>query len=58
MTQYFAGGVKEVWLIDTEDKSVEIWMGPSLPDRAFTGEDAIGSPLLPGFELNLAELFG
>lgn len=57
LKQYFNGGVKEVWLIDTEDRSVEIWTSPSLPDRAIKGDEAIHTPLLPGFELKLTRLF-
>jgi len=49
--------VKEVWLIDPEDRTVEIWTGPSLPERALTGSDSLASPLLPGFPLTLADLF-
>ena len=57
LAQYFKAGVKEVWLIDPEDRSAEIWTGPSLPERALAGADALASPLLPGFALRLEELF-
>lgn len=55
--QYFAAGVQEVWLIDPDDKSVEVWTGRSLPERSLMGEDAITSGLLPGFRLALSDLF-
>ena len=29
----FQAGVKEVWLIQPEDHTVEIWTGPQLPER-------------------------
>ena len=57
LKQYFAAGVKEVWLIDPEDRTVEIWTGPTLPETEFTGADSITSVLLPGFSLPLADLF-
>ena len=57
MTQYFKAGVKEVWLIDPEDRTVEIWTGPTLPASALTGNDSLESALLPGFALALADLF-
>lgn len=57
LKQYFAAGVREVWIIDPDTKEVEIWTGPSLPERDLSGEDAITSALLPGFALPLAELF-
>src|SRR5579862_9339834 len=30
LKQYFAAGVKEVWLIDPEARTAEIWTGPRL----------------------------
>jgi Uma2 family endonuclease len=57
LKQYFAAGVKEVWLIDPEAREVEIWTGPTLPDRALTTGEALASPLLPGFALSLGDLF-
>lgn len=55
--QYFGAGVKEVWLIDPEDRSVEVWTGPTLPEHSLMGEEAIASALLPGFQLTLNDLF-
>jgi len=46
-----------VWLINPEDRTVEIWTGPILPEPALTGTDSITSALLPGFSLPLADLF-
>src|SRR5438128_2476485 len=57
LKQYFAAGVKEVWIIDPETSIAEIWTGPSLPERELTSSDALTSPLLPGFALPLEELF-
>src|SRR5207247_132581 len=55
--QYFKAGVKEVWLVDPEARAVEIFAGPTLPETALEGEDALTSPLLPGFSLTLTDLF-
>jgi Uma2 family endonuclease len=57
LKQYFEAGVKEVWLIDPDSREVEVWRGATLPDRALVAGEALTSPLLPGFELPLAELF-
>ena len=57
LKQYFAAGVKEVWLIDPESREVEVWTGSTLPDRALAVGESLMSPLLPGFSLALADLF-
>jgi Uma2 family endonuclease len=57
LKQYFEAGVKEVWLINPETSSAEIWTSPNPPDGELTGADALTSPLLPGFQLTLQELF-
>jgi Uma2 family endonuclease len=57
LRHYFEAGVKEVWLIDPEDREAEIWRGPGLPFRPVTGDDALESALLPGFSLPLPRLF-
>jgi Uma2 family endonuclease len=57
MAQYFDAGVKEVWLIDPETSTAEVWTGPRLPGRELTTGDSLTSPLLPGFALSLEELF-
>ncbi len=57
LKQYFEAGVKEAWLIDPEDHTVEIWTGPTLPDHALGGNATLASPLLPGFALPLSDLF-
>ncbi|HXP85364.1 MAG TPA: Uma2 family endonuclease [Bryobacteraceae bacterium] len=57
LKRYFTAGVKEVWLIDPETKTAEIWTGPALPEHELTVADALTSPLLPGFALALGEVF-
>jgi Uma2 family endonuclease len=57
LKQYFTAGVREVWMIDPETKTAEIWTGPKLPEHELTVADSITSPLLPAFTLPLGELF-
>jgi Uma2 family endonuclease len=57
LKQYFAAGVKEVWLIDPDAREIEIWKGATLPDHALLSGDVLASSWLPGFALPLAELF-
>lgn len=58
--EYFAGGTKVVWIIDPDDRTVEVYANPRQPDlmillRATDTLD--GGAVLPGFALPLAELF-
>jgi Uma2 family endonuclease len=57
LKQYFQAGVKEVWIIDPEKKTVEIWTGPERPDHKLACSDSLSSRLLPGFTLLLEKLF-
>src|SRR6185312_12183873 len=55
--QYFQAGVKEVWLVYAEERSVEILTGNTPAGSMIADEGVITSGLLPGFELPLADLF-
>ena len=57
LKQYFAAGVREVWLVDPESREVEIWTGPSLPEPVVAETGMLTSKLLSGFELPLQKLF-
>jgi Uma2 family endonuclease len=57
LKQYFQVGVKEVWLIDPEDQTAEIWTSLELPKHELTVADSITSTLLPGFAVKLEQLF-
>jgi Uma2 family endonuclease len=60
---YEGGGLPELWLVDDRSQSVLVYRRtrPHAPtfDVALElgGDDTLGSPLLPGFELALDELF-
>jgi Uma2 family endonuclease len=56
LKQYFAAGVKEVWLIHPEAREIEICTGTGVPETLAAGE-VLTSRLLPAFELPLNELF-
>jgi Uma2 family endonuclease len=56
LKQYFAAGVKEVWLIRPESRGVEIRTGAGVPETLAAGEVLTSRPL-PAFELPLEELF-
>ncbi len=53
-------GVKEYWIIDSENISVSVFRleGETLKEIAtLTGEDKLTSPILPGFQLQISAVF-
>lgn len=60
---YEAGGVAELWLVDTESRSVLVYRrasadSPTFDEAVELGEDeALASPRLPRFALPIASLF-
>jgi Uma2 family endonuclease len=55
--EYLAAGVKEVWLISPESRTVTVYRSPS-DIAAFTLEsDLVSEDLLPGFQCPLREIF-
>jgi Uma2 family endonuclease len=57
LREYFAAGVREVWLISLEQHSVIIHHSPTNPSACLTEEDELSSELLPGFRCRVSELF-
>jgi len=57
---YFTHGVKEYWLVDPNEKIVEVLMAGEKDWRwvgVYDQEDVLVSPLLPGLQINLVEIF-
>jgi Uma2 family endonuclease len=57
---YAKYGVQEYWVIDPENRSVEMYrlVGPSLERIAtLVHDDEITSPIIPGFELKVSAIF-
>ena len=57
LREYFACGVRMVWVVDPEARTLTVYRGPDegrllWEDAKLTGED-----VLPGFECRVAELF-
>ncbi len=59
LREYFAAGVREVWLISLEQRTVMIYHSPAVADAVtLTENDVLTSEaLLPGFRCPVAELF-
>lgn len=58
--EYAQAGIAEYWLVDPEEKTVEVLRleGKTYRDTARLAEnDTLTSPTFPGFELSLKELF-
>lgn len=57
---YAKHGVKEYWIIDPEEKTVEIYSlkeGVFVITQSFTEKDVLKSPMLLGLEINLTKVF-
>ena len=56
---YFRAGVDLVWEVDPEARTAAVWTGPDEGNRTALGPgDALtGDPVLPGFRLDLDDLF-
>ena len=58
---YEASGVNEYWVIHPDERTLLIYTlesGKYRPSRLFTFGDRIRSQALPGFDLDLNEVFG
>jgi len=55
--EYFAGGVREVWLISPEHKIVTIFHAPTRTTILTEADDLVSEEILPGFRCRIAELF-
>ena len=53
--EYFAAGVRLVWVIDTDDKTVAAHE-PGKPVRVFQATDVLTTFLLPGFAVSVEKL--
>jgi Uma2 family endonuclease len=57
LNDYFANGARLVWIVDPDAKTLLAHTSPA-PGRLYLEHEHVpGEPILPGFELDLAELF-
>jgi Uma2 family endonuclease len=57
LDDYFAVGVRQVWYIDPNARTVELFTAPDRRILLHEGQILDGGPLLPGFSLLLREFF-
>jgi Uma2 family endonuclease len=55
--EYLAGGVRQVWLISPEHKTVTIYSSPTHTTILTEADDLVSEELLPGFRCRIADLF-
>jgi Uma2 family endonuclease len=55
--EYFAGGVRQVWLLSPEHKTVTIFHSPTRTVILTEAEDLVSEELIPGFRCRIADLF-
>ncbi len=57
IASYMSAGVTLLWVVDPEDEHITVWERGSEPRLATPGEALSAAPVLPGFSINLTELF-
>jgi Uma2 family endonuclease len=58
LKEYFSSGTRLAWIIDPKTRTLDVYTSPTKPDRTFAEREAVpGDPVLPGFTLQLQELF-
>jgi Uma2 family endonuclease len=55
--EYFAAGVREVWLISLEGREAQLWTSPFTVKIVNETEELFSETLLPGFRCRLGDLF-
>ena len=57
ITMYLQAGVRLVWLIDPESRTVVVFRSYAAPARRVAGDVLDGGEVLPGFSVPVAEIF-
>ena len=57
MEDYFAAGVRQVWLVDPEYHRVSIYRSPTDVAILTEEQELVSEDLLPGFRCRLSEIF-
>lgn len=55
--EYFAAGTRVVWEVDPDARTVDVFTQPDQPTRLTENDALDGGAVLPGFRLELRELF-
>jgi Uma2 family endonuclease len=55
---YFAAGVREVWLVSLDQRTISIYTSPTQARILKEDDELTSEELLPGFHCRVSELFG
>jgi Uma2 family endonuclease len=55
--EYFAAGVRMVWIVEPEDRSVTVMTQPGQGQAIYEPGELLGGEVLPGFSCPISELF-
>lgn len=55
--EYFAAGVRQVWLVSQEDKEVMVYDSPTAITVFTENHELVSQSLLPGFKCRVGDLF-
>lgn len=58
LDEYFAVGVQVVWVADPGRRQFHVYQSPTELERLTEEDTLTGDPVLPGFSIPVAELFG
>lgn len=57
ITEYFTFGVKQVWIVSPESKTLTVYFSRTDVKILTENDELIGEEILPGFRLKLSEIF-
>ena len=57
LKEYFSAGVRMVWVVEPEDRSVTVFTKPDQGQALFEDAELAGGDVLPGFSCKVSELF-
>jgi Uma2 family endonuclease len=56
--EYFAAGVRQVWLVSTDEREVSIYDSPTQITVLTENDELSSEALLPGFRCRVSDIFG
>ena len=57
LAEYFAGGVRQVWIVSAEHKTITIYHSPTRTEILTETDELVSGEIVPGFRCRVGELF-